>query len=44
MTNLPLQLPHGEEMHNDIGLLRSWIVPEPGMTDGFKALHHREPV
>ena len=28
----------------DIGLLKSWIVPEAGVTNGFKALHHSEPV
>ena len=34
----------GEAMHKDIGLLKSWIVHGTGMTNGFKALHHREPV
>ena len=41
MTNPHLPLPSGEEMLNDIGLLKFSSQPEPDMTSG-KALHHRE--
>ena len=44
MTSLRLPLPHGEEMHSDIGLPRLLIVHGIDMTSGFKALHRNEPV
>ena len=42
MMSPPLQLPHGEEMHKYIDLLRFWIVHETGMTNGFKVCVYLE--